>query len=80
MLWSVGCQTESNRLMKVELSDAGLETEGMATSTAKLQESLKQLAGVDILEDGGTAFKSTFQIMRELAGAWDNISDMNRAN
>ena len=50
--------------MKVELSDAGLETEGMATSTAKLQESLKQLAGVDILEDG----------------AWDNISDMNRAN
>ena len=52
----------------------------MATSTAKLQESLKQLAGVDILEDGGTAFKSTFQIMRELAGAWDNISDMNRAN
>lgn len=51
----------------------------MATSTAKLQESLKQLAGVDILEDGGTAFKSTFQIMRELAGAWDNISDMNRA-
>ena len=67
------------RDMKVELADAGLETDGMATSTAKLQESLKQLAGVDILEDGGTAFKSTFQIMRELAGAWDNISDMNRA-
>lgn len=67
---------ESNKFV----SDAGLETEGMATSTAKLQESLKQLAGVDILEDGGTAFKSTFQIMRELAGAWDNISDMNRAN
>ena len=66
---------ESNNFV----SDAGLETEGMATSTAKLQESLKQLAGVDILEDGGTAFKSTFQIMRELAGAWDNISDMNRA-
>ena len=66
---------ESNNFV----ADAGLETDGMATSTAKLQESLKQLAGVDILEDGGTAFKSTFQIMRELAGAWDNISDMNRA-
>ena len=80
MLWSVGCQTESNRLMKVALADAGEETDGMAVSTAKLQESLKQLAGVDILEDNGTTFKSTFQIMRELAGAWDNLGDMAKAN
>ena len=67
---------ESNNFV----SDAGLETEGMATSTAKLQESLKQLAGVDILEDNGATFKSTFQIMRELAGAWDNLGDMAKAN
>ena len=52
----------------------------MATSTAKLQESLKQLAGVDILEDNGATFKSTFQIMRELAGAWDSLGDMAKAS
>lgn len=80
MLWSVGCQTESNRLMKVALADAGEDTDGMATSTAKLQESLKQLAGVDILEDNGATFKSTFQIMRELAGAWDSLGDMAKAS
>ena len=68
------------RGMKVALADAGEETDGMAVSTAKLQESLKQLAGVDILEDNGTTFKSTFQIMRELAGAWDNLGDMAKAN
>lgn len=65
--------------MKVALADAGEDTDGMATSTAKLQESLKQLAGVDILEDNGATFKSTFQIMRELAGAWDNLGDMAKA-
>ena len=68
------------RGMKVALADAGEETDGMAVSTAKLQESLKQLAGVDILEDNGTTFKSTFQIMRELAGAWDNLGDMAKAS
>ena len=66
--------------MKVALADAGEDTDGMATSTAKLQESLKQLAGVDILEDNGATFKSTFQIMRELAGAWDSLGDMAKAS
>lgn len=63
---------------KTELEEAGEDTEGMATSTAKLRDSLKALAGVDILEDNNT-FKSTFQIMRELATVWDDLSDMNQA-
>lgn len=63
---------------KTELEDAGEDTEGMATSTAKLRDSLKALAGVDILENGNT-FKSTFQIMRELANVWEDLSDMNQA-
>lgn len=51
----------------------------MATSTAKLRDSLIQLGGVDILEDGGKSFKSTYQIMDELAANWDKISDMSQA-
>lgn len=39
-----------------------------------------QLGGVDILADGGQEFKSTYEIMGELAKNWDSISDMNRAN
>ena len=67
---------ESNKFV----SDAGEDTEGMATSTAKLRDSLIQLGGVDILADGGQEFKSTYEIMGELAKNWDSISDMNRAN
>ena len=68
------------RGMKTELADAGEDTEGMATSTAKLRDSLMQLGGVDILANGGQEFKSTYEIMGELAKNWDSISDMNRAN
>lgn len=64
---------------KVELAEAGEETDGMATSTAALRDTLLQLAGVDILENP-TTFKSTYDIMSELAGVWDNLSDMSQAS
>ena len=56
-------QTESNRLtafktisMRIrgattELEEAGLETDGMAESTAKLRKEIKALSGVDIMID-----------------------------
>lgn len=34
-----------------ELEQAGLDTEGMAESTAKLREELLALSGVDIMEN-----------------------------
>ena len=37
---------------KTELEDAGLETEGMVESTAKLREEIMALSGVDIMENG----------------------------
>lgn len=64
---------------KVELAEAGEETDGMATSTATLRDTLLQLAGVDILENP-TTFKSTYDIMSELADVWDNLSDMSQAS
>lgn len=62
-----------------ELEAAGLETEGMAESTAKLQEEILALSGVDIMLDENT-FKSTYQIMEELADKWGELTDIQRAS
>lgn len=63
---------------KTELEKAQLDTEGMASSTAKLREEIKALSGVDIMLDEQT-FKSTYQIMDELAIKWKDLSDIARA-
>ena len=39
------------RNAKVELQEAGESTEGMVESTARLQERIKALTGVDIMLD-----------------------------
>ena len=66
---------------KVELEEAGLETDNMAESTATLQAKLKALTHgrVDIMEDADT-FKSTTQILREMADAWEYMTDIERAS
>ena len=62
-----------------ELEEAGLETDGMAESTAKLQAEIKALSGVDIMLDKDT-FKSTYQIMDELSEKWKDLTDIQRAS
>lgn len=69
---------ESNRMAKTELEEAGLETDGMVESTAKLREEIMALTGVDIM-DGADQFKSTYQIMEELAAKWQDLSDIQQA-
>lgn len=64
---------------KAELESAGLETEGMVESTAKLRDLIKGISGVDIMIDENT-FKSTYQIISELGKVWDSISDINQAS
>lgn len=64
---------------KTELEEAGLETEGMASSTAKLRSEIKALSGVDIMLDSNT-FKSTYQIMNELANKWQDLTDIQQAS
>lgn len=63
---------------KTELEDAGLETEGMATSTAKLREEIKALSGVDIMLND-TTFKSTYDILDELSIKWKDLTDIQQA-
>lgn len=66
---------------KVELEEAGLETDNMAESTSTLQAKLQALTHgrVDIMEDAET-FKSTTQILREMADAWEYMTDIERAS
>lgn len=65
---------------KVELEEAGLETDNMAESTSQLQSKLKALTHgkVDIMLDADT-FKSTTQILREMSDAWEDMTDIERA-
>lgn len=64
---------------KTELEEAGLETDGMVESTAKLREEMLALSGVDIMLDEDT-FKSTYDIMDELSAKWEGFTDIQRAS
>lgn len=64
---------------KTELEEAGLETEGMVESTAKLREEIMALTGVDIMLNENE-FKSTYAIMEELANKWQDLTDIQQAS
>lgn len=67
------------RNAKTELKDAGLETDGMVESTAKLREEVLALSGVDIMQDKNT-FKSTYDILDELSAKWKDLTDVQQAS
>ena len=76
-----GLKTISMRIRGVttELEEAGLDTEGMATSTAELRASVEAIAGVDIMQDDDT-FKSTYDILDELSLKWQDLTDVQQAS
>lgn len=69
------------RAAKTEAESAGESTEGMANSVGELRKEIMRLTGnrVDIQIDENT-FKSTYQIMKELADVWGDLSDISQAN
>ena len=69
------------RAAKTEAEDAGESTDGMANSVSELRGEILELTGnkVDIQIDENT-FKSTYQILKELSGVWDTLSDVTQAN
>lgn len=69
------------RAAKTEAEEAGESTEGMASSVSELRKEILALTGnkVDIQIDEST-FKSTYQIMKELAAVWDELTDVSQAN
>lgn len=64
-----------------ELETLGEDADGAAESVTKLQTQLLNLTGgkVNIMSDADT-FKSTYAIMQELAGVWNDISDKAKAD
>ena len=66
---------------KTELEEMGEDVTDMATTTSQLQAKLLALTGgkVDIMLDANT-FKNTTQILREMAGAWEDMNDIQRAS
>lgn len=62
-----------------ELEAAGEEIDEYAKSSSKLREKIQFLAGVDIMKDA-TTFKSTYQILKEIAQVWDSLRDVERAS
>lgn len=72
------------RGMSVELEKAGEDTEGMCATTSELQDKIKALtktsssSGVDIMDNG--AFRSTYDILKDIALVWDDLADTNKAS
>lgn len=62
-----------------EMEQAGLDMEGMADSIATLRKEIMALSGVDIMIDDDT-FKSTYQIIEELAAKWGELTDIQQAS
>ena len=74
-------KTTSLRLRGTDVSvleAEGLDSDGVVTSKSKLQSKIKALSGVDILTDTG-AYKSTYEILSEIADVWEDINDMDQA-
>ena len=69
------------RAAKTDAEEAGIATDGMASSVSELRGELLTLTNqkVDIMADE-TTFKSTYQIMKELANVWEDLSDIDQAN
>lgn len=72
------------RAAKTDLEAAGESTEGMANSVSELRQELMSITGytsapLDIMLDD-TTFKSTYQVMDELAAIWDQLADVDQAN
>ena len=65
---------------KTELEDAGLEIDGMASSTSELRDEIKALTGgFDIMIDDST-FKSTYDIILGISEVYDKLTDTSQAN
>lgn len=67
------------RASETEAEEAGIETDGMASSVSKLRDTVKSLAGVDIMANEDE-FKSTYQILKEISEVWDGLTDVTQAN
>lgn len=62
-----------------ELEALGEDTEGLITVTSKLQDKIHSLTNVDLVDAEGQ-LRSTYDIMKDLAGVWDDLDTNAQAN
>lgn len=62
------------RNTSVDLEAMGEDAEGAAATISELRSEVLAVSGVDIMKDDNT-YKSTYQILDELADVWGNLSD-----
>lgn len=74
---STGLRTITARIRKtkVELDDLGETVE-----EAKYQEILDMLTGKGVQLTSGGEFRSTYDILKDIAGIWDKLSSMEKAS
>lgn len=63
---------------KLELEEAGLDTEGMVESTSKLRDIIKGLTGFDIMKNENE-FKDVYDIVVGIGEKWNDLTDIQRA-
>lgn len=61
-----------------ELEEAGEEVDDLVKSASSYREEILALSGVDIMKND-TEYKSTYDILLEIAKVWDSLSDINQA-
>ena len=60
---------------KLELEAAGVETDGMISSTVQLRDLVQNLTGFDIMADSaGTQLKDLYSIIMGIGSEWQNLS------
>ena len=62
-----------------ELTEMGEEVDDLVTSTSKYRAEIKALSGVDIMEEDGQAYRSVYNILKDIAEVYDSLSDINKA-
>ena len=67
------------RNSKAELDELGEEMEEKWNTVSKYRDSLLGVSGVDILDATGKEFRSTADILGDLAAVWQNLSSVERA-
>lgn len=74
-------RTVSARLRgsETELKEMGEDTDGLVTSTSKLQALVKGITGFDIMKDKDT-YKDIYDIVLGIGEKWQNLSDIDRAS
>jgi TP901 family phage tail tape measure protein len=65
------------KTMSMRIRGVGEDMEDLADLVPKLESNFKSI-GLTLKKDNDT-FKSTYEIMKDLAGVWDNLTDMKQA-